>query len=208
MSALTTTCLIFLWIASLTGGFYTLLRYDSTSGAQAAAHAIIPPQFSAIDVPNARQTHQFIIFFHPKCSCSMASARELERIVKGISDEVRVTAVFYRPKGVEEDWENTNLRDFVQAIPKVRIVDDPEGTMTEAFGVETSGQVLLYDPQGRLLFEGGITPSRGHEGDSVGKEIILTGLKTQLFEKHSSLVFGCHILDKNVRVNPQEGASL
>ena len=38
----------------------------------------------------------------------------------------------------------------------------------QRFGAETSGQTLLYDRDGRLLFSGGTTGSRGHDGDNAG----------------------------------------
>ncbi len=40
-------------------------------------------------------------------------------------------------------------------------------------GSSTSGQVLLYDPSGRLAFSGGITAARGHVGDNAGSDAIV-----------------------------------
>ena len=42
----------------------------------------------------------------------------------------------------------------------------------------TSGQTLLYDTKGHLVFSGGITGGRGHEGDNTGRESIEKYLQT------------------------------
>ena len=46
---------------------------------------------------------------------------------------------------------------------------DDDGAEARRFGAETSGQTLLYDEHGALLFSGGITGARGHAGDNAGR---------------------------------------
>jgi hypothetical protein len=45
--------------------------------------------------------------------------------------------------------------------PAQRARADAEGVEMHRFGALTSGQTLVYDAAGRLLFSGGITASRG-----------------------------------------------
>ena len=46
------------------------------------------------------------------------------------------------------------------------------------------GHVLLYDKNGALVFSGGVTPARGHEGDSIGNSMILAIIrKEKLFDQ-------------------------
>jgi len=65
--------------------------------------------------------------------------------------------------------------------------------MVEArrFGVETSGQTLLYDAGGRLIFSGGITGSRGHAGDNAGEAALVALLTSGQADRRATSVFGC-----------------
>ncbi|HEX3447903.1 MAG TPA: hypothetical protein VHS97_06590, partial [Isosphaeraceae bacterium] len=55
----------------------------------------------------------------------------------------------------------------------VHLIDDSGGEEAARFGARTSGLVALYAPDGRLHFRGGITGSRGHEGDNAGQQALL-----------------------------------
>jgi hypothetical protein len=51
---------------------------------------------------------------------------------------------------------------------------------------------LLYSPQGKLQFSGGITESRGHVGDNAGRAAVLAALTTDAPpEQTNAFVFGC-----------------
>jgi len=54
---------------------------------------------------------------------------------------------------------------------------------------------LLYDISGRLVFDGGITSARGHQGDNAGRSAIsalLTGQHDVVVR--ATPVFGCLIV--------------
>jgi hypothetical protein len=94
---------------------------------------------------------------------------------------VAATVLFYRPRQFPPGWERTDLWRSAAAIPGVTVRADPEGREAQRFGAVTSGHVLLYDRAGQLLFTGGITGSRGHEGDNAGCDRVirlLTGSPT------------------------------
>jgi len=69
---------------------------------------------------------------------------------------------FYMPADEARKWARTDLWRTASAIPGVRIFEDHEAVVAKSFGAFTSGQTLLYDSTGHLLFKGGITASRGH----------------------------------------------
>jgi hypothetical protein len=76
-------------------------------------------------------------------------------------------------------------------MPDVHLIEDPGGCEAARFGAQTSGDVLLYGADARLLFRGGITPGRGHVGDNPGWDAIIrliSGGSTSLSE---APVFGC-----------------
>jgi hypothetical protein len=73
------------------------------------------------------------------------------------------------------------------------VLADPDGREARRLGVMTSGHVLLYDRAGRLLFTGGITGSRGHEGDNVGCESVIRLLRGEGGARHRNDIFGCSV---------------
>ncbi len=63
------------------------------------------------------------------------------------------------------------------------------------FGVKGSGHVLLYQPSGRLVFSGGITPSRGHEGDNPGRAAVISLVLQGRSPVNRTPVYGCPLLE-------------
>jgi hypothetical protein len=71
---------------------------------------------------------------------------------------------------------------------------DVGGAEAERFGAVTSGAVMLFDTTGKRLFAGGITTSRGHEGDSAGGVMLRRLLKNEtLAEAPTIPTFGCKL---------------
>jgi hypothetical protein len=79
-----------------------------------------------------------------------------------------------RPANAAPGWERTDLWENAAAIPGVSVVADEDGKMARRLGAAISGQAVLYGTDGRLLFAGGITQSRGHSGDNAGRAAIVT----------------------------------
>ena len=67
------------------------------------------------------------------------------------------------------------------------------GTEARRFGVSTSGQTLLYDNAGALLFAGGITGARAHQGDNDGRRSIVALLNRETPARTATNVFGCSL---------------
>jgi hypothetical protein len=78
----------------------------------------------------------------------------------------------------------------------VKVVVDPEGLEAGRFGAETSGHTLLYGTDGRLLFSGGLTASRGHAGENVGESAIIALVNHQTPLRSQTLVFGCALTQR------------
>ncbi len=77
------------------------------------------------------------------------------------------------------------------ALPGLTIWPDLGGEEARRFGMATSGHVLLYDPEGRRIFSGGITPARGHRGDNRGRQAVLDRILGTERGIAESPVFGC-----------------
>jgi hypothetical protein len=85
------------------------------------------------------------------------------------------------------------------------VLRDEGGREGSRFAVGTSGGVVLYDTRGRLLFRGGITAARGHEGDSFGQERIASLLTTGAADRADAPVFGCALEDEPPSRTPRAG---
>jgi hypothetical protein len=137
------------------------------------------------------------MFAHPQCGCSKASLGELAIIMARARDKVAAYVFFYVPADQPKTWAHTDLWDEAKAIPGVHTAEDQQNSMAEAFGVFTSGQILLYDVDGQLVFNGGITASRGHSGDSYGRDAILALIggtpRGQANLPIKAPVFGCSL---------------
>jgi hypothetical protein len=134
-----------------------------------------------------------ILFAHPRCPCTRASLGELEKIVARFQGSVTPWVLFFKPSGSDESWDQTDLRRTAAAIPGVHVVSDLDGVESRRFNAKTSGETILYNDRGELLFNGGITLARGHAGDNTGRSAIESYLAGAVPADHQTPVFGCSI---------------
>jgi hypothetical protein len=180
------------WLALVLWGMFVLQRYGSTPASLDTAPSRWP---AASRVVRAPQRPDLVMLAHPYCPCTRASLAELSRLVTRLPHRMGVHVLFIHPEGVEAGWENTDLVARAREIPGAMVDLDEEGREAGLFGVRTSGEAVLYGEDGRLLFHGGITPSRGHEGDNVGFQRIVSLLTTGGTDRAESAVFGCGLFD-------------
>jgi hypothetical protein len=179
------------WLLMIGGGLSLLWDYENSSGPN-----VIPPSRwpldSNIDLASDRAT--LIMLAHPHCPCTRASIGELARLMAQAQGRVTAYALFVKPDGSSDDWEKTDLWQSAASIPGVNVVVD-DGIEAQRFHAATSGQTVLYDAEGQLLFSGGITGSRGHSGDNAGRSAIVSLLNTGEAERADTAVFGCPLFD-------------
>jgi hypothetical protein len=137
-----------------------------------------------------------VMLAHPRCPCTRASIAELAKIMTAAQGRLHAYVLFLKPTSFPEQWEQTDLWQSAAAIPGVVVVSDEQGREAANFGARTSGKVLLYNAHGRLLFHGGITSSRGHEGDNEGEDAILSLLAEGVASVTTTAVYGCSLVDK------------
>jgi hypothetical protein len=178
------------WAAAVAFGSAKLLNYEFAPGA-AGSPARSWPAGSPLR-PDPRAVH-LVMFAHPRCPCTRASIAELAEVMAHARGSATASVLFYRPRQFPAGWERTDLWRSAAAIPGVTVLADPDGREAERFGARTSGHVLVYDSAGRLVFSGGITGSRGHEGDNDGSDSVLRLLTHGAAARRHTLVFGCPI---------------
>jgi hypothetical protein len=176
------------WILGVGWGLSVLWAYENRPGTAAHAPARWPDQ-SALAPALDRPTMIFLA--HPKCDCTRASIGELAQILARAPKAPKVYVLVLRPAGFADGWEKTDIWKSAAALPNVSVLRDEDGVEARRFGVETSGQTLLYDRQGSLVFSGGITGARGHAGDNAGESALVTLLTGGTPDRHGTSVFGC-----------------
>jgi hypothetical protein len=177
-----------LWLFMIAVGVGALWSYESTPGPGAAAPGLWPAA-SRIKPDADRAT--LVMLAHPHCPCTRASIGELARLMTQARGRVTAYVLFVKPQGFSDEWVQSDLWASVAAIPDVTPVMDDGGTEADLFHAETSGQTVLYDAEGNLLFRGGITSARGHAGDNVGRTAIVSLLTSDEAEERDTPVFGC-----------------
>jgi hypothetical protein len=179
---------ISLWVAALVVGFATLLRYETTPGAQGGPPVRWPADTA---IERSEGLSALVMFAHPQCVCTRASFTELERLKDRFAGRLATYVVLLRPSDVGEEWDRGDLWDKAGGMRGVTVVRDLDGREAARFGAVTSGQTLVYDARGRLLFSGGLTAARGREGEAVGARRIASLLTTGTADRDVSPVFGC-----------------
>ncbi|MEP7338953.1 MAG: RedB protein [Acidobacteriota bacterium] len=191
-----------LWLAAVAVGLWILFRYENTPGLAAAS-----PEFWPVEsnVKRTQDRSTLIMLAHPHCPCTRASLGELDLLMAECQGLINAHVIFIRPEGFTDEWPRTDLWQSAAAIPGVTVRQDDGGIEARRFNAETSGQVLLYDATGRLLFSGGITSSRGHSGDNAGRSAIVSLLTTAgITGINQTPVFGCALFNESCTSQTQE----
>jgi hypothetical protein len=175
------------WVGSLGMGFRALILHERTAGAQVEA-PVLWPEGTAITRDSSLPT--LVVVLHASCPCSSATVSELARLMARTTPHLALRVLFVVPSGLQTDPRSSDLWSRVVTIKGAVASTDLGGREARRFGALTSGQVLLFDTGGRRVFQGGITASRGHEGDNAGRSAI-EALVAQEPAPSRSEVFGC-----------------
>ena len=157
------------WALVVSSGLLGFAIYMNTPGTPAR----VPDQWP---VASKLQLHDelptLVYFVHPHCACTRVSTGELEPVLVRNQQGCYLQSVIVQPRDADRTWSETQLVEDLKQLPGSSVRMDPNGTETRRFGVSTSGHVLVYSTQGKLLFSGGVTASRGQAGDNWGKSTL------------------------------------
>ena len=196
-SAILTAMIGLAWAGGAVFAAHALFKYETHPGDVGHISSAWPSDSTIQPAPD-RPT--LVMLAHPQCPCTRASMEELAQLMARVQGKVRAYVLFYTPRGSRADWENTDTRRSAACIPGVTVLSDVDGVEAERFGAKTSGHTFLFDPKGRLLFNGGITASRGHSGDNAGERAIVSLINDHTSSRTDTFVFGCSFKNQ-----PQEG---
>jgi hypothetical protein len=169
-------------------GLWVVWAYDNRPGAAAN-----PPQEwpSETTLVSAADRATLVLVLHPQCDCSQATVGELAEVLARAPKHPKTYVLFLRPAGFSSGWVQTDLWRTAASLPDATVLRDDDGAEARRFGAETSGQTLLYDKRGTLVFSGGITGSRGHAGENAGQASLSALLNDGHSDRKGTSVFGC-----------------
>ena len=190
--------LILAWGGLAGLGVMAMVDYETTPATTMAA----PPTWpSTTRLARDSSRPTLIMFVHPHCPCSRASLAELAVVASDCAGKAAVQIVFVEPENSATEnsatensatgWNETGLAKAAREIPGAAVLADCDGSEADLFRATTSGETRLYASDGRLLFQGGITPGRGHEGDSAGRAALTALIQRGEAERRESAVYGC-----------------
>jgi hypothetical protein len=183
-----------LWLVMVLAGVSALAAYKATPGTVGAA----PPRWPATSsLSHTTEQATLVMFLHPRCPCSRASLDELAPVIAAHGEGLTVHLVFMGQPAPEPDSE---LWQKAQQLPGVHLDIDADGAERKRFGATTSGETVLYAANGTLLFHGGITASRGHVGDSLGKERLERLIAGLPADRADAPTFGCALNNPERRI--------
>jgi len=180
------------WLAGVAMTFFFLWRYKMTPGPLAEAPATWPVASSIARDP---QLPNIVMFAHPQCPCTRASMTELARLSDELNGRAKIHVVLVRPDGVEPGFEDGAVATRAAQIPGVDVVVDDGGKEADRFGAIVSGSTVVYGRDGKLLFRGGLTIARGHEGRGPAHDRILSLLSNKPADRADAPTFGCDLAD-------------
>lgn len=179
-----------LWLAGVSIGLWVVGRFEASAGPAGWTPAQWPVA-SRLTLDSHVDT--LILFAHPQCPCTRASIEELNQLMARCQGKIATEVLFLQPTNATDEWVRTGRWQTAAAIPGVRVEADLGGVEARRFDAETSGYVVLYNPQGRLLFGGGITSSRGHVGDNAGEAAIVSLVAGRNVALKQTPVYGCSL---------------
>lgn len=183
---------IALWATAVSAGSIELWRYQLTPGATPAPAPQAWPADSAVPVHPGKAV--LLMVAHPQCACTRASLNELRRLIvrfKALENPPALYLSIVPTKGSRADAIDGPVLRNAASIEGLNVVIDQDGLFAKRLGATTSGHTLLYGADGALLYSGGITAARGHEGDAAGQGAILAALYGKPVATHEQPVFGC-----------------
>jgi hypothetical protein len=181
------------WVALLAAGMAWMLGHDFTPGESSGEVPNVWPE----DVARVRRSGvaTLVMAVHPGCPCTRASLDQLERLIVRTGPRLRVMTLHFSSPATDTERVGVGTRNVISSNSRIEAMMDRDGELAKRFGLVTSGEVAVYDREGRLRFHGGLTPSRGCSAPGTGFDAVLALANGNEIARPAAPVFGCSILD-------------
>lgn len=186
---------VVVWLGLLAGGNAMLASYAHSPG-EIAAPETASPNVEALRLTESMDplAVRVSIFVHPDCPCTAASLDELAEAVRGAGAYVALVAS--GPQAQAGRPALMRLEQRAQAEGWTLTLDYT-GQHAKQHGARTSGHTVVYTPNHKLAFHGGVTASRGHRGPNPGIRAVHDLVRGQPTPTESHPVFGCPIFNES-----------
>lgn len=179
------------WLFLIALGFGVLNKYDTTP----ARLTRVQTKWPSCSLLPSSTCPTLVMVVHPQCPCTRASINELAVLMTHCQNRLKADVLVFTPIGAKENWERTDLFSSASIIPGVTVVIDRGGVLASKFAATTSGQTLLYDSDGRLIFDGGITSARGHFGGNISLDVLENAVLQGSKDLRLTKTYGCSLLN-------------
>src|SRR5215510_8565066 len=177
-----------IWLIGVGTGLVALWRYEVTPNARAEIPKLWP---SSSQLGRNPDLFTLVMAAHPHCPCTRASIDGLARIMSRLSGRVQAYVLVLKPNELPEAWEKTEVWRSAARVPGVSVVADVDGREASRFQAKTSGQTVVYEPGGRLVFDGGLTAARGHAGRAASQDQVVALVEGRTTTPVVGNAFGC-----------------
>jgi hypothetical protein len=185
-----------IWIGMILAGSRALMRYEYGSATPGQPPSQWPAR-SRLRPP--RDQFVLVMVAHPDCPCTRASVAQLEELMARLNGKLAAYVLFNKPEAILGQVRASELWKKAENIPGTSVVYDLHAEESLAFGGLVSGQTMLYDPAGHLVFTGGLTSARGREGASAGAGAVLLRVVGNPNAIANTPVFGCSLHDPDAK---------
>lgn len=182
------------WFVGVSAAFAAIWAYKATPGAGASAPTHWPAASTIRPAPGIANV---VVFAHPQCPCTRATMTELHRLATLIASRAQIHVVLVEPEGAPTGFTDGAILARARALPGAEVVIDRGEREATRFAARTSGTTLVYAADGELLFAGGLTVARGHEGGPAA-ERIRDAIATRGAQQ-TSPIFGCALTEVATR---------
>jgi hypothetical protein len=178
------------WAIAVVGASGMLLRYEQTPGAGDGGRRW--PAGAPITLDGRKLT--VVVVVHPRCPCTRATLHAIRDLVEEYPDAAGFHFALFCPANAGDEWTQSPNAQLAALVRGADLCKDTDGELCRLLGASTSGTVMVFDHSGANLFTGGVTPSRGHEGDNPGLDALRQLLSGEPLAVRSTPVFGCSIV--------------
>jgi len=131
---------------------------------------------------------RLLLAVHTMCPCSSATLKNILGLSQTERNRLDITIVVTGP-GATPNSSAQNVC-LARSIQGANLVFCSESEAVRIYHARTSGQAFIYALSGKLVFSGGLTESRGTQGDSVGMNALHLAIQGKACPA-TAPVYGC-----------------
>jgi len=186
----------FFWIVATVAGSMIVIDHSARPGEQGNAPSTWPGH-SQLHLSSQQST--VLLFAHPHCPCTRSSLSELAAAAQQLPSPPTIYVVIADiDRHSQTPLEKTLSWQTARNYACFHLVRDMDAIECRRFGANTSGEVRVYSSSGRLVFSGGLTAARNHEGTNRSREAFTAIVASPELHANSPVtntpVFGCPII--------------